>query len=98
MALYLAVHRVRSAWQTTLFWCRGFFGFGSAFLTIFCKSSSYSRNQIGEIFAIEHQAKIRLLYNMQSYLALENHPPSVFENIGHELLEIMVIVYPNSKK
>ena len=41
---WVAVQRFRSAWQTTFFWCRGFFGFGFTFLAIFCKSSSYSRN------------------------------------------------------
>ena len=97
---WVTVQRSLTAWQTTLFWCCSFFGFGFAFLAIFCKSSSYSRNHWWNLRSITpSEDSIAAKYALISSIGtLENHAPSIFENIEHAQLEHLVILCPNTKK
>ena len=95
---WVAVHRVHSAWQTTLFWCRDVFGFGSAFLTIFCKLSSFPGTKL--VKSSQFNAKQRFVCCMicSHIYSIGKLSPSIFKNIGHEPLEILVIACPNAKR
>ena len=61
--------------------------------------SIHGSEQFRKISIVQLRSKLAELFLRETSIGtLENHAPSIFENIEHAQLEIMMILCPNAKK